>query len=249
MTRIPEGYTPAADLLKDRIILVTGAGSGIGAVAARTFARHGATVILLGRGMRKLEAVYDQIEADGSPQPAIYPLNLEKATPQQYEEMAARLAEEFGRLDGILHNAAALGTLTPLGQYNLELWSKVMQTNLNAPFLITRVLIGLMKNSADASVVFTSDRVGRQGRAYWGAYAISKAACENMMEIWAAELEANTPIRMNSLDPGAVHTDMRVKAYPGEDPATLPRPEDVMLPYLYLMGPDSKGITGQQFEV
>lgn len=249
MTRIPEGYTPAPDLLKDRVILVTGAGSGIGAVAASTFAKYGATVVMLGRGMRKLEAVYDQIEADNGPQPAIYPLNLEKATPQQYEEMATKLGEEFGRLDGILHNAAALGTLTPLGQYSLEQWSKVMQTNLNAPFLITRVLLGLMKNSADASVIFTSDRVGRQGRAYWGAYGVSKAANENMMEIWAAELEANTPIRVNSLDPGAVYTDMRARAYPGEDPNKLPRPADIMLPYLYLMGPDSKGITGQRFEV
>lgn len=249
MTKIPEGYTPADDLLKDRIILVTGAGSGIGAVAAKTFARHGATVILLGRGMRKLEAVYDEIEAEGGPQPAIYPMNLEKATPKDYEDLGARLGETFERVDGILHNAAALGTLTPLGQYSLDMWSKVMQTNLNAPFLITRVLLGLLKNSPDASVVFTADRVGRQGRAYWGAYGVSKAANENMMEIWAAELEANTAIRVNSLDPGAVYTDMRAKSYPGEDPSTLPRPADVMLPYLYLMGPDSKGITGHRFEV
>ncbi len=240
-------YQPAPDLLKDRTILVTGAGDGIGAAAARTFAAHGATVILLGRTIRKLEAVYDLIEQAGHPQPAIYPMNLEGAAPKDYEDLAATIEKEFGHLDGLLHNAAMLGELTPLGQYDLEKWSKVMQVNLNAPYMMTAALLDLLKAADDASVLFTSAEVARHGRAYWGPYAISLAACENMMQIWADELESNTHIRFNSIDPGAVRTRMRTKAYPGEIPATLPWPADIMAPYLYLLGPDSKDVTGRQF--
>lgn len=241
-------YKPASDLLKDRIILVTGAGDGIGAAAAKSFAAHGATVILLGRTIRKLEMVYDAIEQAGHPQPAIYPMNLEGASPKDYEDLAATLDQEFGRLDGLLHNASELGTLTPLGQYDLEKWTQVMQVNLNAPYLLTRATLGLMKESDDASLVFTSSSVGRKGRAYWGAYGISKAANENMMQIWADELETNTHIRVNSINPGATRTRMRATAYPGEIPETVPLPEEIMAAYLYLMGPDSKGVTGQQID-
>lgn len=239
-------YKPAPDLLKDRVILVTGAGDGIGAAAAKSFAAHGATVVLLGRSARKLEKVYDAIEQSGGPQPALVPMNLEKAVPEQYLELATMLEKEFGRLDGLLHNAALLGTLTPLEQYDIKQWAQLMQVNLHAPYLLTRALLPLLKNSKDASVLFTSSGVGRKGRAYWGAYGITKAACENMMEIWADELEANTPIRVNSIDPGAVRTSMRAKAYPGEDPNALPRPEEILTVYLYLMGPDSRGTTGQR---
>lgn len=239
-------YKPAADLLKDRIILVTGAGDGIGAAAAKSFAAHGATVILLGRSARKLEKVYDAIEQSGGPQPALVPLNLEKAVPEQYLELSTMLEKEFGRLDGLLHNAALLGTLTPLEQYDIKQWAQLMQVNLHAPYLLTRAVLPLLKNSKDASVLFTSSGVGRKGRAYWGAYAITKAAGENMMEIWADELEANTNIRVNSIDPGAVRTAMRAKAYPGEDPNSLPRPEEILSVYLYLLGPDSRGTTGMR---
>ncbi|MCW8919363.1 MAG: YciK family oxidoreductase [Gammaproteobacteria bacterium] len=241
-------YQPRPDLLAGRVILITGAGDGIGAAAARACAAHGATVILLGRTTRKLEAVYDAIEAAGHPQAAIYPMNLEGAAPKDYDDLAATIEREFGRLDGLLHNASQLGTLTPLGQYDVAQWSRLMQVNLNAPFLLTRACLELLKRSADASILFTSSSVGRQGRAYWGAYAISKAANENMMQIWADELEANTPVRANSINPGAVRTAMRARAYPGEDPNTLPRPEQILVTYLYLLGPDSKGVSGRQFD-
>ncbi len=241
-------YTPAPNFLKQRIILVTGAGDGIGAAAAKAFAKYGATVILLGRTIRKLEAVYDAIEQSGAPQPAIYPMNLEGASPNDYSDLAETVDREFGRLDGLLHNAAILGTLTPLEMYDLELWTKVMQVNLNAPYLLTRACLPLLKKSDDASVVFTSSAVGHKGRAYWGAYGISKAAAENMMQILADELEQNTPIRVNSIDPGAVRTRMRARAYPGEDPNINPAPDEIMNQYLYLMGADSKGETGKSFK-
>lgn len=241
-------YIPAPGLLNGRVILVTGAGDGIGRAAARSFAAYGATVILLGRTIRKLEAVYDEIEQAGHPLPAIYPMNLEGAAPKDYEDLAGVLEEEFGRLDGLLHNAAFLGTLTPLAQYDVETWFKVMQVNLNAPFLLTRACMPLLKRSADASVVFTSDSVGRRGKAYWGAYGVSKFGIEGMMQILADELENTGSIRVNSIDPGPVRTLLRNRAYPAENPASLTAPDRIMGVYLYLMGPDSRGSSGQAFE-
>ena len=240
-------WTPAPDLLKDRVILVTGAGDGIGRACARAFAAHGATLILLGRTTRKLESVYDEIEQAGHPRPAIYPLNLEGAAPKDYEDLATTLQQEFGRLDGLLHNAAMLATLTPITHYEVDLWFKSIQVNLNAPFLLTRACLGLLTASADASVLFTSDRVGRHGKAYWGAYGVAKAGIENLMQTLADELETNTRVRVNSIDPGAVRTAMRALAYPGEDPGPLPAPADIVQPYLYLMSGESRGRTGRQF--
>ena len=241
-----DDWQPRPDLLHERLILVTGAGDGIGRAAAVSFAAHGATVILLGRTIGKLETVYDEIEQAKYPQPAIYPMNLEGATPRDYEELALTLEGEFGRLDGLLHNAAVLGTLAPIAHYDVELWYQVLQTNLTAPFLLTKACLGLLMSAPDASIVMTSDRVGRKGRAYWGAYGVAKAGLENFMQILADELEDNTSVRVNSVDPGPVRTRLRSQAYPAEDPASLPKPEAVLKPLLYLMGPDSRGITGQQ---
>ena len=240
-------YQPAQDLLKGRVILITGAGDGIGAAVAKDCAKHGATIILLGRTTRKLENVYDAIEEAGGPTPGIVPLNLEGASPKEYQELAHTIDKEFGRLDGLLHNASLLGTLTPLGQYDIEQWYKLMQVNLNAPFLLTQALLPQLKESDDASVIFTSSSVGRQGRAYWGGYAVSKAGNESMMQIWADELETNTNVRVNSINPGATRTAMRAKAYPGEKPNSVAKPADITSAYLYLLGPDSKEITGKQF--
>lgn len=240
-------YQARPDLLKDRVILITGAGDGIGAACARSCAAHGATVILLGRTTRKLEEVYDSIEKAGHPLPAIYPMNLEGAAPKDYLDLANTIESEFGRLDGLLHNAAWLGSLTPMHQYKVDVWSSAMQINLNAPFLLTQATFELLKRADDASVLFTSSEVGRKGRAYWGAYAVSNAAIENMMQVWADETESNTKLRFNTIDPGAVRSAMRAKAYPGENPNHLPRPNDIVATYLYLLGPDSKGVTGQQW--
>jgi len=241
-------YTPSADLLAQRVILVTGAGDGIGRSAAISFAAHGATVILLGRTIRKLEAVYDTIERTGYPQPAIYPLNLEGASPKDYETLATTLANEFGRLDGLLHNAAILGNLTPLEHYDITTWYQVMQVNLNAPFLLTQACLPLLKQAQDASIVLTSSGVGRRGKAYWGAYAVSKFALEGLMQVLADEVETNTTIRVNSINPGATRTAMRAHAYPGEDPNQLPTPDAIMPLYLYLMGPESQQVNGQALD-
>jgi len=241
-------YTARPDLLQDRIILITGAGRGIGAAAAKTFAAHGATVLLLGKTEEHLNQVYDEIEAAGHPQPVVIPLDLETTLPHQYDELAATIEREFGRLDGLLHNASILGPRTPLEQLSGENFARVMQVNVNAMFMLTSTLLPLLKLSEDASVVFTSSSVGRKGRAYWGAYAVSKFATEGLMQVLADEVEGICAVRANSVNPGGTRTDMRAQAYPAENPLSRPGPEEIMPVYLYLMGPDSKGVNGQAFD-
>ena len=238
-------YRPAEDLLNDRVILVTGAGDGIGRAAAKAFAYHGATVILLGKTVAKLEAVYDEIEAAGGPEPAIYPMHLEGATPHEYDEMAHVIDINFGQLDGILHNAANLPYLSRIKDYDAEDWIKVMQVNVNAPFLITQSCMALLEQSADARVLFTTDRVGRAGKAFWGAYGASKCAVDGLAKILAAELE-NSHIRVNTIDPGPTLTALRKRAFPGEDNASVQPPEAPMPLYLWAMGPDSRATTGRR---
>jgi NAD(P)-dependent dehydrogenase (short-subunit alcohol dehydrogenase family) len=241
-------YSVRPDLLKDRVILVTGAGRGIGAAAAKTFAAFGATVLLLGKTEENLGRVYDAIEAAGHPQPVVIPFNLETALPHQYDELAATIENEFGKLDGLLHNASIIGPRTPLEQLSGDNFMRVMQVNVNAMFMLTSTLLPLLKLSSDASVVFTSSSVGRKGRAYWGAYAVSKFATEGLMQVLADEVDGVAPVRANSINPGATRTDMRAQVYPGENPANNPLPEAIMPVYLYLMGPDSSGVNGQAFD-
>ena len=241
-------YVARPDLLKGRVILVTGAGRGIGAAAAKAFAAHGATVLLLGKTEESLNHLYDEIEEAGYPQPAVIPFNLETALAHQYDELAAMIENEFGRLDGLLHNAAILGPRTPLEQLSGDNFMRVMQVNVNATFMLTSSLLPLLKLSKDASVIFTSSSVGRKGRAYWGAYATSKFANEGLMQVLADELDGICPGRANSINPGATRTGMRAQAYPGENPTNNPLPEAIMPLYLYLMGPDSIGVNGQAFD-
>lgn len=244
-----QDYQAPADLLQDRIIMVTGAGSGIGRTAALAYAAHGATVILVGRTVSKLESVYDQIEAAGYPKPAIVPMNFEGAAVKEYEELAMTLEENFERLDGILHNAAILGDRSPVELYDPEMWNKVLHVNATAPFLLSRAMIPLLRKSPDASVIFTSSGVGRKAKAYWGAYAVSKFAVEGLSQLMADELDDERHnVRVNSLNPGATRTNMRARAYPAENPQQNPAPEDLMPIYLYLMGKDSHDITGQQLD-
>jgi NAD(P)-dependent dehydrogenase (short-subunit alcohol dehydrogenase family) len=241
-------YDAPTDLLKDRIILVTGAGDGIGRAAAWHYAKHGATVVLLGRTLEKLESLYDEIEAAGLPKPAIAPINLDTAVEHDYIELSNQLYDEFGRLDGVLHNAGILGMRTPMENYDPVTWEKVMRVNVHAPFLLTQTLLPLLHRSEDASVIFTSSGVGRQGRAYWGAYAVSKFATEGMMQVLADELDNDPNIRINAINPGATRTQMRAYAYPAEPPETNPTPAEIMPLYLYLMGPDSKGVNGRSMD-
>ncbi len=241
-------YSAPTNLLEQRVVLVTGASDGIGKAAAISYAQHGATVILLGRNTSKLERVYDEIENQGLPQPAIYTLDLESTQPQDYEQLGASLEQEFSHLDGLLHNASLLGERCLLEQTNPASWQQLMQVNVNAPFLLTRALMPLLRQATHASIIFTSSSVGRKGRAYWGAYAVSKFATEGMMEVLADELENTSSVRANSLNPGATNTAMRRAAYPAEDPGANPAPDAILPIYLYLMGDASIGQTGKRWD-
>ena len=246
--RADAAYTPRADLLAGRVILVTGAGDGIGRSAALAYAQHGADVVLLGRTESKLEAVFDTIESETRTRPVVVPADLEHASEDAATILYHAIRREYGRLDGILHNAGLLGPRTSIAAYPVSDWLEIMHVNVNAAFIVTRALMPLLKESPDASVVFTSSGVGRRGRAEWGAYAVSKFAIEGLMEVLADETSPTGRLRFNSLNPGATRTAMRAAAYPDEDPETLPTPEDHMGLYLYLIGPDSQGITGERFD-
>ena len=237
-------YQAPSNLLQDRVILVTGAGSGIGRAMSIAFATHGATMVLLSKTLPNLESVYDEIESLGAPTPAIYPMHLEGATSHDYDELAEKLEESFGRLDGILHNAAINPYLSRIKDYDPQDWMKVMQVNVNAPFFITQACLPLLLKANDASVIFTSDSVAHKAKAYWGAYAASKFAQEGLMQSLAEELE-HTPVRVNSIDPGPTRTNMRKTIFPGEDINQIKPPETLIPLYLWLMGSDSKSTNGQ----
>lgn len=244
----PHLFNAEPDCLKNKTILVTGAGAGIGKAAALAYAKCGATVILAGKTVRKLEAVYDEIENNGWPQPAIYPIKLGGATYQDYVQMAESIEENFGSLDGILHNASMLGEHKTIAQTSVESWTEVMEVNVNAQFMLTKALMPVLEKAPKASVVFTSSGVGRKGRAYWGPYAVSKFATEGLVQVLADELENVSNIRVNAINPGATNTAMRRSAYPAEHPETNPAPEDIMNAYLYLMSDISASINGQSID-
>ena len=240
-------YSPAKDLLKDKVVMVTGVGDGIGRVAAKTYAEYGATVILLGRTVPKLEAVYDEIVEMGAPEPGIAPMDLATVQPALIQELAEVIQSSYGRLDGLLHNAAILGKRVPIEHFDLNEWAQVMQVNVNAEFMLTRILMPLLRESPAAALLFTTSGVGTTPRAYWGAYAVSKYATEGFAKLLAEELENTSDIRVNIINPGGTRTRMRAAAFPNEDPMTLKTPEDLMPLYLYLMGPDGRGEHGKLF--
>lgn len=243
----PHDYQAAPDLLKNRVILVTGAGQGIGRAAALSYASHGAQVILLGRKVRKLEVVYDEIQAAGYPEALIFPLDLIKATEQECIAMAEGIRQQLGRLDGILHNAAHFDVLSPLEIQTVKQFEQMLRVHLLAPFSLTRTCLPLLRQSADASVIFTSTTAAQTPAAFWGAHAISKAAADHMVKAWALELENLPNLRMNTVVPGAMQSPQRRQSHPGEVHTNLPEVARLMPLYLYLMGPDSKGTSGRTF--
>jgi NAD(P)-dependent dehydrogenase (short-subunit alcohol dehydrogenase family) len=241
-------FTPSSDELKGKVIAITGAGAGIGRTLANSFAAYGATVILMGRTVEKLEAIYDEIESNhpNAPQPAIVPIDFESASDADYKTLHDSIETEYGKLDGLVHCAAELGERTSIGSYSIAVWDKLMKVNVTAPFALTKHLLPLLRLSEAASIIFTSSSVGLKGRAYWGAYAASKAALENLMQTLADELEETSRIRVNSVNPGATRTAMRAQAFPAEDPSTVKSAAELIPLYLYLTSDGSIKVTGQQ---
>ncbi len=244
----PRRHVPAPGELNGRVIAITGAGEGIGRAVALACAASGAQLILVGRKVAKLEQVHAQITAQGLAEASIAPLDLEKAVARDYDQLADAVLERYGRLDGLLHNAGVLGTLAPIEHYDVPTWCRVMHVNVTAAFALTQVLIPALKKSPDASVLFTTSSVGRAGRAFWGAYAVSKFAVEGLAQVLSEELEGISHIRVNALNPGRARTAMRRAAYPAEDIETVPLPETLTAPYLALLGPASQGVSGRSFD-
>ncbi len=241
-----QGYEPAADAFAGRVILVTGATAGIGRAVARALVQHGATVLLHGRNAKLLDALYHELVPLG-PEPAVAEVDFERAQGPEYLALTDQIESRYGRLDGLLHNASLLGDRSPIEHYDIGLWQRVLLVNLTAPFILTRCLLPLLRKSSDASVLFTTSGVGNHGRAFWGAYSVSKFGTEGLAQVLADEVEKTT-IRVNAINPGATRTRMRARAFPAENPDTLLPPESLTLPYLYLLGPASRGITGRRFD-
>ena len=241
-------YQPQNNVLASRVILVSGAETDIGNAAAKIFARYGATVILCGGHVKELENTYDEIEKAGGAQPAIFPLDADKACFEHYEELTRVIESEFGQLHGLLHAKHYLGKPAPIDHYKPEEWARVLHNNLNMPFMLTQACLPMLRKAETASILFSTADVGQHGKAYWGAYGVSMAGQENLMQILADELESNTKIRVNSIDPGPIQSALRRSAFPGEDITQHPKPADIIMSYVYLMGDDSKEISGQHFK-
>ena len=240
-----KNYQAPSQHLKDRVIIVTGAGQGIGQTAAIAFAKQGATVILIGRTQAKLEATNDAIQAQGLPEALIFPMDLNKATEDDFKAMAEGIYQQLGRLDGILHNATDFNNLSPLEIQTAEQFEEMFRVNVVAPFALTKACLPLLARATHASVIFTSNSSAQSPKAYWGSHGISKAATDFMMQMWAQELENRPNIRLNSIVPGPLQSPQRKKTHPGEVHSELPTVESAMPLYLYLMGDDSAGVSGK----
>lgn len=231
--------------LTHQVILITGAGGGLGGTAALALAKNGAHIILLDKSIARLEAVYDAILAANAPEPIMYPFDLAGANENDYQELADRIDAKYGSLQGVLHSAAEFTSFTPVAQFPTKDWGHTLNVNLNAPFLLSRVLLPVLQKSPHASIVFTSDSSARTAPAYSGAYGVSKIALEGFAKILAEELEVSKKIRVNVLVPGPVDSPLRKRAYPAEDKSRLPAMDALAPVYLYLFGAQSIGITGQ----
>ncbi|KGJ95761.1 YciK family oxidoreductase [Thalassotalea sp. ND16A] len=240
-------YQAQQHCLQHKTILVTGAGAGIGKAAAMHYAKFGATVILLGKTVAKLEQVYDDIVNAGYPEPAIIPLDMKGASAQNYKDMVSTITDQFTHIDGALLNASILGELTPFTQISAQIWNDVMQVNLNAQMQLAQALIPAMLHAPAASLIFTTSGVGNKGRAFWGPYSVSKFATEGMMQIIADEYDGSS-LRVNAINPGSTKTSMRASAFPAEDKGLIAEPDDIMPLYLYLMSDDSKAVNGQRLD-
>ena len=234
--------------LTNHVILITGAGGGLGGTAALALSKHGAKIILLDKSIPKLETVYDAIKMAKAPEPIMYPFDLAGANEDEYQELADKIGEKYGSLQGLLHSAVEFSGYTPIALQGTKDWGHTLNVNLNAPFLLSRVLLPVLQKSQAASIVFTSDSSARTAVAYSGAYGVSKIALEGLAKILAEELESFNKIRVNTFIPGPVDSPLRKRAYPAEDKGKLPKMESLDAAYLYLFGSQSIGVTGQAID-
>ena len=246
--KLPVNYKVKEGELEGKVILVTGANRGFGLAITMDLAKAGATVVMLGRDLGSLEYAYDAVVDAGYKEPILYPLDLEGATPENYQELQDNILDKFKKLDGLIHNAAILGTQMPIDQYDIKLWYSTLQINLSAPFMLTQFLIPALMKSDDARILFLSSTVGRKARAYWGAYSVSKFGIEGFAKTLSEELE-KTQITVNTINPGKIRTEMRRTAYPAEDASSVPRPEEKSSVIVYLLSNEGSKINGEQLTI
>ena len=246
--KLPVNYKVQEGEIEGKVILVTGANRGFGLAITMDLAKAGATVIMLGRDLGSLEYAYDAVVDAGYKEPILYPLDLEGATPENYQELQDNILDKFKKLDGLIHNAAILGTQMPIDQYDIKLWYSTLQINLSAPFMLTQFLIPALMKSDDARILFLSSTVGRKARAYWGAYSVSKFGIEGFAKTLSEELE-KTQITVNTINPGKIRTEMRRTAYPAEDASSVPRPEEKSSVIVYLLSNEGSKINGEQLTI
>jgi len=246
--KLPVNYKVQEGELEGKVVLVTGANRGFGLAITMDLAKAGATVIMLGRDLGSLEYAYDAVVDAGYKEPILYPLDLEGATPENYQELQDNILDKFKKLDGLIHNAAILGTQMPIDQYDIKLWYSTLQINLSAPFMLTQFLIPALMKSNDARILFLSSTVGRKARAYWGAYSVSKFGIEGFAKTLSEELE-KTQITVNTINPGKIRTEMRRTTYPAEDASTVPRPEEKSSVIVYLLSNEGSKINGEQLTI
>ena len=247
---LPADYNPPTSLLEGRVVLVTGAGQGLGRALALDAAAHGATVALLGRTLEKLEATYDAITAAGGPEPALIPLDLASAATPEYDALNQLVRKDLKRLDAIAHCASHFVPLGPLANQTLEQWMTLLKVNLAAPFALTRACLPLLSAAAsDSSVVFTGETHGAHPLAYWGGFAVSKAGLSTLAAVWGEELAHKGRPRMNVFIPGPIATPQRAQSHPGEDRSTLRTPQAAARALLFLLGPDGAPYNGRTVEM
>lgn len=249
LAHLPAGYAPAADALKDRVILITGATGGLGRAAALACAGAGATVLLAGRKRRAIERVYDEVASLPEARPPIIQLiDLLGATPADYESLAEMIGNELGRLDGIVHAAARFDGLTPVAMHKQKEWVETLHVNVSAPFLLTQACMPLLQERADSAVVFVLDDRERMGRAHWGAYGTAKAALEGFASILHEETEGSS-LRVHALLPAPMRTALRRMAWFGEDADAVATPEAAAAAVVYLLSSQAMGARGKLLDL
>ncbi|MGB0133818.1 SDR family NAD(P)-dependent oxidoreductase [Dokdonella sp.] len=239
---------PEANALCERVVLVTGANGGLGRACALACASAGATVVLAGRKVRPLESLYDELVALGAPQPAIYPINLEGATPDDFEQLAESVRLQCGRLDGIIHAAVLFEGLKPMDQTRPADWVRTLQVGLTAPFALTQACMPLLRERPDASIVFVLEDMARVSKAYWGGYGVAKAGLAALASIAHEESESG-PVRVHGLLPAPMRTALRKMAYFGENTLERELPDIAGAAATFLLSPAAAGLRGHTLDL
>jgi NAD(P)-dependent dehydrogenase (short-subunit alcohol dehydrogenase family) len=248
LSRLPQAWKATDHTLEGRVILVTGAYGGLGSAVARAATRAGATVVLTGKRKRQLEQLYDAMVSEGLSEPVLHPLDMESATPRDYEALVDGLQRDVGRLDGIVHAATSFTGLTPIAMHKPDAWLRALHVNVSAPFALTQACLPLLTQAPDSAAVFVLDNPELLQRAHWGAYGVSKAALERFVAILHDEHDAGA-FRVHALLPAPMRTTLRRLAYFGEDTLQQPLPDATADAAVYLLSHDAVAARGTALDL